>query len=222
MFENIKKEPDDIFGKTDGANIPSVVSAAQTIVAPPISPLINQTPAIPSTPPALMPQVLSTKKSLPWKSILVILGGGILIAAAAYFISRMLLSAPASQTEGLPNVSNAVQEKVNTEPKTNTPTTQANTPTTTTPAITNPPPEETPKDSDKDGLSDAREAELGTDPNKADTDSDGLFDREEVEVYKTNPLSADTDGDTYLDGAEVKSGYNPNGAGKLFTVPGTN
>lgn len=49
-------------------------------------------------------------------------------------------------------------------------------------------------DDDNDGLTDAREAELGTDPLKADTDGDGLTDQEEVEK-KTDPKKADTDGD---------------------------
>lgn len=43
-------------------------------------------------------------------------------------------------------------------------------------------------DSDGDGLSDEKEAMLGTDPNKVDTDGDGLSDGDEVLVYDTNPL----------------------------------
>jgi len=70
-------------------------------------------------------------------------------------------------------------------------------------------------DSDSDGLTDQEEASLGTNPLKADTDSDGLTDYEEVKIYHTNPLISDTDGDGYSDGQEVKSGYNPNGPGKL-------
>ena len=76
----------------------------------------------------------------------------------------------------------------------------------------------TPKDSDKDGLSDEMELELGTDINSTDTDGDGLFDREEVGVYKTNPLNADTDGDGFTDGDEVEKGYNPKGQGRLFEL----
>lgn len=72
-----------------------------------------------------------------------------------------------------------------------------------------------PVDSDSDGLTDAEEKVAGTNINIIDTDNDGLSDYEEIKMYKTNPLSADTDGDGYLDGAEVKSGYNPNGPGKL-------
>ena len=74
-------------------------------------------------------------------------------------------------------------------------------------------------DSDKDGLDDVRERELGTDPYNADTDKDVLSDGDEVIIWKTNPLNPDTDGDTYQDGQEVRSGYNPLGAGKLFNVP---
>ncbi|MFA6424241.1 MAG: hypothetical protein WCV83_02915 [Candidatus Magasanikbacteria bacterium] len=74
-------------------------------------------------------------------------------------------------------------------------------------------------DSDKDGLDDVRERELGTGPYKSDTDGDGLNDGDEVIIWKTNPLNPDTDGDSYKDGEEVRNGYNPLGAGKLFNVP---
>lgn len=97
-------------------------------------------------------------------------------------------------------------------------------------------------DSDKDGLDDVREKEIGTDPQKVDTDGDGLSDGDEVIIYKTiplnadsdadglsdgdealiwrtNPLNQDTDGDSYLDGEEVRNGYSPVGPGKLFNSP---
>jgi serine/threonine protein kinase len=67
-------------------------------------------------------------------------------------------------------------------------------------------------DSDGDGLSNVREAELKTDPNKADTDEDGLLDGEEVQKYATNPLNIDSDGDGVTDGDEIKNGTNPNAA----------
>jgi hypothetical protein len=57
-------------------------------------------------------------------------------------------------------------------------------------------------DSDGDGLTDAEEARLGTDPHNPDTDRDGLTDYEEVR-RGTNPLLSDTDGDTLLDGQEA-------------------
>ncbi|MFH1426636.1 MAG: hypothetical protein ABIG66_04405 [Candidatus Kerfeldbacteria bacterium] len=43
-----------------------------------------------------------------------------------------------------------------------------------------------------------------------DTDGDGLTDAKEAELG-TNPNINDTDGDGYLDGDEVKNGYNPLG-----------
>lgn len=73
-------------------------------------------------------------------------------------------------------------------------------------------------DNDRDGLSNQEELELGTNLNKVDTDDDTLFDREEVKVYRTNPLNPDTDGDGFLDGEEVKAGYNPKGEGRLNVI----
>ena len=77
------------------------------------------------------------------------------------------------------------------------------------------------KDTDKDGLTDAREKALGTNPAKADTDNDGLRDKAEVTGSRnpkygnraTNPLKADTDRDGLKDGREVRRiGSNPNRA----------
>lgn len=59
-------------------------------------------------------------------------------------------------------------------------------------------------DYDKDGLTNGREKELGTDPQNADTDGDGLRDGEEVLVYFTDPKKADTDGDNLTDYDEVQ------------------
>jgi hypothetical protein len=63
-------------------------------------------------------------------------------------------------------------------------------------------------DSDEDGLTDAEEAELGTDPNNADSDGDGLADGVEVELG-TSPTTADTDGDGYTDAEEQAEGTSP-------------
>lgn len=63
-------------------------------------------------------------------------------------------------------------------------------------------------DSDEDGLTDAEEAELGTDPNNADTDGDGLPDGAEVDLG-SDPTLADTDGDGYTDADEVDEGTSP-------------
>jgi len=50
-----------------------------------------------------------------------------------------------------------------------------------------------------------------------DSDNDGLSDQDEKN-YMTDLNNPDTDGDGFLDGAEVKSGYNPNGPGKLSVL----
>ena len=67
-----------------------------------------------------------------------------------------------------------------------------------------------PVDSDEDGLTDAREARIGTDPNDSDTDDDELTDYQEVEILGTDPLDADSDDDTLEDGFEVaETGSDP-------------
>jgi hypothetical protein len=74
-------------------------------------------------------------------------------------------------------------------------------------------------DFDRDGLTNAEEQQLQTDPYNADTDADGLYDREEVTAWHTDPLNPDSDGDGYLDGAEVANGFNPKGSGPLLELP---
>ena len=64
------------------------------------------------------------------------------------------------------------------------------------------------KDADDDGLTDAEEEELGTDPDEADTDGDGLDDGDEVELG-SDPLEPDTDGDGLNDGDDVAAGGDP-------------
>ncbi len=58
---------------------------------------------------------------------------------------------------------------------------------------------------------------IGTDArfNERDTDQDGLPDKME-EAIGSDVYNKDSDGDGYLDGAEVESGYNPNGEGKII------
>lgn len=68
-------------------------------------------------------------------------------------------------------------------------------------------------DTDHDGMSDADEAQNGTDPNDPsdadeDRDSDGMSNGDEV-VAGSNPNNADSDGDGFSDGEEVALGYNP-------------
>ncbi|GAB4007373.1 binary toxin-like calcium binding domain-containing protein [Nocardioides ultimimeridianus] len=71
----------------------------------------------------------------------------------------------------------------------------------------------TTKDTDGDGLTDAQEAQLGTNPNNPDTDGDGLTDGQEVTTYGTDPLKADTDGDGINDGDEVSGIQNSSYSG---------
>lgn len=68
------------------------------------------------------------------------------------------------------------------------------------------------RDSDRDGLVDGKEQELGTDPNKRDTDGDGLLDGPEVILNKDplasdyDPASPDADGDGLFDSDEERLG----------------
>lgn len=64
-------------------------------------------------------------------------------------------------------------------------------------------------DADGDGLTNAHERELGTDPHSSDTDGDGLSDPFELHIG-TDPRSADTDGDGYEDKWEWDAGTDPN------------
>jgi hypothetical protein len=72
-------------------------------------------------------------------------------------------------------------------------------------------------DTDRDGVDDRTEIELGLNPNRADTDGDLLIDGRELEVG-SDPLMRDTDGDTLSDWVEVNS---VNGLGTDPTVADT-
>ena len=67
-----------------------------------------------------------------------------------------------------------------------------------------------PVDGDGDGLEDAIEFELGTDPFDLDTDDDGATDGDEYYVHQTGTRNPDNDGDGVLDGDEVANGTDPN------------
>ena len=60
-------------------------------------------------------------------------------------------------------------------------------------------------DTDHDGLPDAFEVSIGTNPLMVDTDGDKINDGVEVMFYNSNPLSTDTDGDGCPDGKEIGS-----------------
>ncbi|PIZ95072.1 MAG: hypothetical protein COX81_01850 [Candidatus Magasanikbacteria bacterium CG_4_10_14_0_2_um_filter_37_12] len=76
-------------------------------------------------------------------------------------------------------------------------------------------PSEFEHDQDRDGVSDEKEAELGTSDLAIDTDGDGLRDVDEINKWGTDPTKMDTDGDGFADGVELLNGYNPVGEGKL-------
>ncbi|HYG25079.1 MAG TPA: FG-GAP-like repeat-containing protein [Verrucomicrobiae bacterium] len=63
-------------------------------------------------------------------------------------------------------------------------------------------------DSDGDGLSDADEAQLGTDSQAADTDGDGLNDLDEL-LAGLSPITGDSDGDLISDPDELSGGTDP-------------
>lgn len=67
-------------------------------------------------------------------------------------------------------------------------------------------------DSDQDGLDDALELVLGTNLLGSDSDGDGLDDKAERE-QGLDPTRAHSDGDGLLDGAELAAGLNPLAAG---------
>ncbi len=63
-------------------------------------------------------------------------------------------------------------------------------------------------DTDRDGLTNAQERALGTDPLRRDSDGDGLADFDEFK-RGTSPTKADTDDDGLQDGTERKLGLDP-------------
>jgi hypothetical protein len=84
------------------------------------------------------------------------------------------------------------------------------------------PPDDDSANADGDSLPDARELELGTDPNDRDTDGDYYWDGDEVEhgFDPTDPSDhpvRDSDGDGYTNTEEIEAGTDPSDA---RSVPG--
>ncbi len=137
--------------------------------------------------------------------MLTILVGTLLVliifaGAAWYFLWQKPASQPQSQA-----IPESVQEKKDTD---STPVDEAadNTPASTDEATTS--------DETADTGSDENATSEPIDEQSyiMDDDQDELTNYEE-KVLGTDPLKADTDGDGYNDLAEIKNGYNPNGAG---------
>lgn len=170
------------------------------------APIVSPPSARPIAEPVLETYVAPRSRHL-LKAVLILVVVIVLVGGAAYAAWRIMsqTSNPGSVVQSVPSDSVVSEPAAATPPPNQT---------------TNPPANQASfLDTDGDGLTNADELAAGTLSNKPDTDGDGLGDREEVKVYGTNPLKPDTDGDSYADGAEVSGGYNPNGPGKLFTVP---
>jgi len=74
-------------------------------------------------------------------------------------------------------------------------------------------------DPDHDGLTNAQEYKLGTDPNNPDSDQDGLADGDEVNIFGTDPLNSHTaKNPKYSDGDFIKGGYDMATAKKMITA----
>jgi hypothetical protein len=216
MPENIEKKEDnqgghidDIFSDTEKENLEDISQQSdnnqENISAP--APTQNVSQPLPEAKARILPRIFALF------GVIVIIAA---LSVGGYWAYNKYGKNLLSGKTG--NKSNAE----NTENSTNTPVVETQKPSpsetetsTNTPTINQQP---TIIDQDQDGLTDEEELKLGTDPTNIDSDQDGLFDREEVKVYKTNPLNPDTDGDGHKDGAEVHSGFNPNGSGKLYEI----
>lgn len=149
--------------------------------------------------------------------VLALIGAGVW-----YFVIREVKQAPVTPVVTTPEQQVPTPAATEPEPGTGTVDVDVTQPIQPVPATTTPTtiPEPQPivdvqTDSDKDGLTDAKESQLGTSSVSPDSDSDGLTDGAEVSIWGTDPLNKDSDGDTYPDGQEVLNGFNPKGDGKL-------
>lgn len=226
MFEN-KKEPQDIFeGVEPPANLPVAgtggpMSAPQANASVPrMTPPTAARPASGTVPAPVIPPPPADTKIVSdrhlgtgghlWKTILIVVVAFVAMGLAAFLAFRFM-NPPAS--DGNDDRNGATQG--DTDENEGVPDGKGG-----GGAVDEEPDDvEIVIDTDGDGLTNEEEEEAGTNVSKPDTDSDLLGDREEVQVYGTDPLRADTDGDTYTDGQEVRSGYNPNGPGKILELP---
>lgn len=225
-------EPKDMFeGATKAPEAPVSPAAPADIAQGPatIAPPPTRLPPTYGQPPVSAAPMEYHEGGGKMKIVLIVAGIILILGVSGFFAYRIMVQPAAdnSVVNSVPDIgvddSNAVVPDSDTSATPSVPIVPEPD-SEVIPAVTTPTPTSTKNpasllDSDGDGLTNARELEVGTSVTKADTDGDGLGDREEVEVYGTDPRRPDTDGDGYLDGQEVSGGYNPNGEGKLFTVP---
>jgi hypothetical protein len=229
MFEN-SPQPKDMFEDVEAA--PAVAPPIQPTpsIAPPPSALPQQAPTAFSNAARVadLPPIPSGHHLSVGKVLLVTVVGAAAMAGAGYLTYRLMIE-PSNEgsvvdavsddaiTDGAPSTADedaiAADESEDETSTDDTAVVEEDTEREESPADL--------LDSDGDGLTNAEEMTAGTSVTMADTDGDGLGDREEIEVYETDPRDVDSDGDTYMDGAEVSNGYNPNGPGRLFSVPDT-
>jgi cytoskeletal protein RodZ len=204
MFDDITNKPkpssvEDIFSDAE-IPAPAVPTNSQGL-----PPRLSSLPPIPS--PTSIPKidslVFASKPKKHWLTVvfIVILVAGIAVGGYWWWSQGQAKNKSIVSNNSLPSTNQPSVNNLNTTTKQPTQVVEI--------------------DTDGDGLTDAEEQQLGTDPLKPDTDTDGLMDGEEVKVYHTNPLLADSDGDGYIDSVEIKNGFNPNGPGRLpnYEIP---
>ncbi|MFA4955001.1 MAG: hypothetical protein WC641_06855 [Patescibacteria group bacterium] len=164
------KEPEDIFAGLESANI---------------------------NVPQMSPPSGGEKKRLPW-TIYAIIGGVILLVGISLGAWYLLRGTPTEETANLPETT-APQNNVEQPPVVETaPSTPTETATTVAPNSNIPPPT-----SEAPTPTPAPQILPGT-----DTDGDGLTDAAEA-ILGTNPTLKDSDGDGFPDGSELASLFDP-------------
>lgn len=196
---------EDIFAETDDSVVPGRAQKSSRQKTP----LEVSARASQPSPQSGQPQPTSTKHAS-WtlkRTLLLVVVPFVVVAVAGAVIAIGPFGFGADDTASsdTANQTAATNQQTTTNDDTSQPLTSFDIPSANAQII----------DEDGDGLSDDREAELGTDRSDPDTDGDGLFDPDEVNVYQTNPRNPDTDGDGNNDGVEVQNGYNPKGEGLL-------